>query len=209
MEAQPVGAPVLDLVDAASGLGLGAHHLKAATDGQAQRLEHIARGLGDAMAQDLGEAAAAAEAVGTLLDDLAASLGDMTAIVGQIDAIAAQTRLLALNAAIEAARAGDQGRGFAVVADEVRKLADQSAAAVVSVRERIEGVRAHAGEGAQAGQTMRRSTREGLDPARRLADEAGAVAAGAGATAGAAADLGARAAAVAATATALGAAEVR
>lgn len=61
-------------------------------------------------------------------------IGEITGVIADISA---QTNLLALNAAIEAARAGESGRGFAVVAGEVRKLADQAAAAVRQIGERI------------------------------------------------------------------------
>jgi hypothetical protein len=200
---------VADLVEAAAGLGLHAHHLRAATGSQRARLDLIASRLGDvvqrsddvatgtaassqaastardraregeetlrAMVGELGEAAGAAGAVAGLLDDLVGRLGDMTAIVGQIDRIASQTRLLALNAAIEAARAGDQGRGFAVVAEEVRKLSDASAAAVVGVREIIEGVRGHATASAASSETMRRCATGGAARAGAAGEAFGAI----------------------------------
>lgn len=79
------------------------------------------------------EIAALREATATI-DSFVAAIAD----------IASQTNLLALNAAIEAARAGQAGRGFAVVAEEVRRLADQSseaadevAASVRMIRQRV------------------------------------------------------------------------
>ncbi len=79
------------------------------------------------------EIAALREATSTI-DGFVAAIAD----------IASQTNLLALNAAIEAARAGQAGRGFAVVAEEVRRLADQSseaadevAATVRTIRQRV------------------------------------------------------------------------
>jgi hypothetical protein len=200
---------VADLVDAAAGLGLGSHHLRAATGAQRLRMESIAGRLADVLARaddvaggtaagataagaarrraaegeealaavldELGGAAGAAAEVAALLDDLVARLGDMAAIVGQIDGIASQTRMLALNAAIEAARAGEQGRGFAVVADEVRKLSDASAAAVVGVREIIDGVRGHAQASAASSETMRRCAGDGATRAGAAQEALGAI----------------------------------
>ena len=68
------------------------------------------------------------------LNEQAEQIGDISIAVREI---ADQTHLLALNASIEAARAGEQGAGFAVIASQVRKLAEQSAAAVSSINERI------------------------------------------------------------------------
>lgn len=76
------------------------------------------------------EIAALREATATI-DDFVASIAD----------IASQTNLLALNAAIEAARAGQAGRGFAVVAEEVRRLADQSAEAADEVAASVRTIR--------------------------------------------------------------------
>jgi hypothetical protein len=205
----PDGRAVADLVDAAAGLGLGSHHLRAATGAQRSRMESIAARLADVLARaddvaggtaagataaaaarvraaegeealravldELDGAAGAAADVAGLLDDLVGRLGEMAAIVGQIDGIASQTRLLALNAAIEAARAGEQGRGFAVVADEVRKLSDASAAAVVGVREIIDGVRAHAQASAASSDTMRRRAGDGAARAGAAQEALGAI----------------------------------
>jgi methyl-accepting chemotaxis protein len=59
------------------------------------------------------------------------TLHDSVAAIGKI---VATTNMLALNATIEASRAGDAGRGFAVVANEVRELANQTRAAVDSIK---------------------------------------------------------------------------
>mgnify|MGYP001102017104 CR=1 FL=1 len=76
------------------------------------------------------EIAALREATSTI-DDFVAAIAD----------IASQTNLLALNAAIEAARAGHAGRGFAVVAEEVRRLADQSSEAADEVAATVRMIR--------------------------------------------------------------------
>ncbi|MBX9875765.1 MAG: methyl-accepting chemotaxis protein, partial [Beijerinckiaceae bacterium] len=56
-----------------------------------------------------------AEAMGSVVEQLAAGAARVSDVIGLISDIAAQTNLLALNATIEAARAGEAGRGFAVV----------------------------------------------------------------------------------------------
>jgi len=59
------------------------------------------------------------------------TLHDSVAAIGKI---VSTTNMLALNATIEASRAGNAGRGFAVVANEVRELANQTRAAVDSIK---------------------------------------------------------------------------
>lgn len=72
------------------------------------------------------------------LNEQAEQINGISILVGEISD---QTHLLALNASIEAARAGEHGSGFAVVAGEVKKLAEQSGAAVQSIRQLIVHIR--------------------------------------------------------------------
>ena len=65
---------------------------------------------------------------------------EINVMADTIAEIAEQTNLLALNAAIEAARAGEQGKGFAIVAEEIRELSEQSADAVLKIKNTITGV---------------------------------------------------------------------
>ncbi|TKB25392.1 methyl-accepting chemotaxis protein [Desulfopila sp. IMCC35006] len=71
------------------------------------------------------------------MDSLGESARNIGRVTETITEISEQTNLLALNATIEAARAGEAGKGFAVVANEIKELARQTAAATVTIKERI------------------------------------------------------------------------
>ncbi|QNM97300.1 methyl-accepting chemotaxis protein [Chitinimonas koreensis] len=136
-------------------------HEAAATARDAQAAMARSQAAGERLTEATRQSAA-------LIEQLGDAAGQIDSVAGTIREIADQTNLLALNAAIEAARAGSEGRGFAVVADEVRKLAErtaQSTASIARMTEQIgsvtasaaramgevtEGVRAGAGEVANA-----------------------------------------------------------
>ena len=83
----------------------------------------------------------ASEGVG-LLGDSAKEISKVTEVITDI---AAQINLLALNATIEAARAGEAGKGFAVVAEEIKGLANQTAKAVLDIKEKVGSIQASTG----------------------------------------------------------------
>jgi methyl-accepting chemotaxis protein len=104
--------------------------------GHATGLVRVAASDSQAMNQEIGRLADAAQEIGE--------------VVNLIQKIAAQTNLLALNATIEAARAGEAGRGFAVVAAEVKSLAVQTAEATEKIVAQITAVQMSAGVAVEA-----------------------------------------------------------
>jgi hypothetical protein len=99
--------PVAKLVDAAEGLGTGAHHLRAATGAQRARLDRMAQQLGgvleraDDVAQGTAASAAAAaasrdraregeEALQAMIGDLADAAGSADQVAGLLDDLVAR-----------------------------------------------------------------------------------------------------------------------
>ena len=143
---------------AASSMGVGAvaqaagHALEQATsvateaDAIAAGTQTVARSVtdgttaADGALRTMGAITAAVREARPLVGELAEKAAEIGSLTNTIEAIARQTNLLALNAASEAARAGEHGRGFAVVANEVKTLANNSAAALETIRRLIVGV---------------------------------------------------------------------
>ncbi len=107
-----------------------AERVKGLTVEGASEAQHAAQAV-HAIVETVNEASQSVER----LAEASARIGS---IIDQIEMIAKQTNILALNATIEAARAGDAGKGFAVVAHEVKTLANQTAAATLDIRKRIQ-----------------------------------------------------------------------
>jgi hemerythrin-like metal-binding protein len=78
-----------------------------------------------------------------LLGDSAKEISKVTEVITDI---AAQINLLALNATIEAARAGEAGKGFAVVAEEIKGLANQTANAILDIKQKIGSIQDSTGD---------------------------------------------------------------
>ena len=98
-----------------------------------------ARGVSENAANQVD---AASERVGLL----GSSAQEISKVTEAITDIAAQINLLALNATIEAARAGEAGKGFAVVAEEIKGLANQTANAILDIKQQIEGIQTSTGD---------------------------------------------------------------
>jgi methyl-accepting chemotaxis protein len=123
-------------VDAVSREGDELRRQAVASTGQARTLAREAQAHAERIGRAGGLLMELREDYGRLqpaIDALEEAGERVAGFVSTIGEIAEQTNLLALNAAIEAARAGEQGRGFAVVAGEIRDLATQSAASAAQV----------------------------------------------------------------------------
>ena len=121
----------------------------AATDELASASREIASQMARTIAITREAVAKADEADATMkeLSTVSTKIGEVLQIINDI---AGQTNLLALNATIEAARAGEAGKGFAVVANEVKVLSGQTAKAVGTIAEQVEGIRIATANGVKA-----------------------------------------------------------
>ena len=140
----------------------------AATD----QLASAGREIAAQMSRTIGitqEAVAKAGEADSTMRELASVSTRIGEVLQIISLIARQTNLLALNATIEAARAGEAGKGFAVVANEVKVLASQTAKAVDTIAEQVDGIRLATANGVQAMDSVSRTIQEVNDVATAVA----------------------------------------
>jgi len=121
----------------------------AATDELASASREIASQMARTIAITREAVSKADEADATMreLSVVSTRIGE---VLQMINDIAGQTNLLALNATIVAAHAGEAGKGFAVVASEVKILAGQTAKAVATIAQQVDGIRIATENGVKA-----------------------------------------------------------
>ncbi|MCG8616851.1 MAG: methyl-accepting chemotaxis protein [Desulfobacterales bacterium] len=152
-EADQTSGRSAKVAEAAGEMTVNMNSVSAAMEESSANLNTVAA-ASDQMSATIGEIARNAEKARSISDtavnkasestDRMDQLGQAARAIGQvvetITDISEQVNLLSLNATIEAARAGEAGKGFAVVANEIKELANQTSAASMDIKTRIEDI---------------------------------------------------------------------
>ncbi len=91
-------------------------------------------------------------------------------LVSFIGSVAERADLLALNADLEGTKAGDAGRGFSLVAGEMRRLGEEVTKSTRQIHGLIEEVREATVLALRATETGKKTTRTGVELARRVSE---------------------------------------